>query len=238
MDAMKTIAVVDDDSEIRELLTRLLKDGGYAVAPASNGPALRSLLDEGGIDLVLLDLMLPGTDGYTLCREIREGNRSLPIIMLTARDEELDRVLGLELGADDYVTKPFSGRELLARIKAVLRRSEMGIEIRTEPETYRFKNWQFNPVQMELIDGSNVVTPLSSSEAALLQILIRHAGSPLSRDQLLDLTKGRAAYPYDRSVDTQVSRLRRKLRDDGKQPEIIKTVWGKGYMFAATAEPV
>jgi two-component system OmpR family response regulator len=233
---MQTIAIVDDDPEIRDLLDRHLTESGFRTMLAADGDELQRRLDAGRPDLIVLDLMLPGRNGFTLCRELREAGQSVPIVMLTARDAEIDRVVGLELGADDYVTKPFSGRELVARIRAVLRRVAGGEEHRADVREYRFANWRFRPAEMELIDEQDVAVPLSSSESALLLAFVRQPRTPLSRDELLDITKGRTAYPFDRSIDTQVSRLRRKLGGSERHAQIIKTVWGRGYMFAAEPE--
>jgi two-component system, OmpR family, response regulator len=231
-----TVAVVDDDRDIRDLLTRLLLQNGFAVVAVGDPSELSAHLERDEIALIVLDLMLPGKDGFEWCREFREQGGELPIVMLTARDEEVDRVVGLELGADDYVTKPFSGRELVARIKAVLRRYGAGGIRRLRSAEYAFRNWRFRPAQMELVDDQDVAVALSSRETELLLVFVRHPQTTLGRDALLDMTKGRTAYPFDRSIDTQVSRLRRKLRDEGKRPHLIKTVWGRGYMFTAPVE--
>jgi two-component system OmpR family response regulator len=228
------VLVVDDHREIRELLAQLLKKEGYEVTTAGDGREMRAALLERSIDLVLLDVMLPQVDGLTLCRELRAQRVGLPIIMLTAKDDEIDRVLGLELGADDYVTKPFGSRELVARIRAVLRRvrAAPAPQPPEESRVYRFGRWIFDPSRRELVLDGDVVVPLSSGEFDLLLVFVTHPGRTLTRDRLLDLAKGRDAAPFDRSIDLQVSRLRKKLGDDARSPRIIKTVWGGGYTFA------
>jgi two-component system OmpR family response regulator len=226
------ILVVDDNLEMQDLVSRFLKKDGYRVSTAGDGREMHKALADKRIDLILLDLMLPGEDGLSLCRTIR-ATSNIPIIMVTAKGEELDRVLGLEMGADDYIPKPFSSREVLARIKAVLRRtSGEGVNGATEKaHTYIFEDWTLDADRRELISKDNVVTPLSTGEYDLLMAFVERPKRVLSRDQLLDLARGRTASVYDRSIDTQVSRLRRKLEVDPKSPEIIKTVWGGGYIF-------
>jgi two-component system OmpR family response regulator len=195
-------------------------------------------IDERAIDLVVLDLMLPGEDGLTLCRNLRAGS-DLPVIMLTARGDETDRIVGLEMGADDYLPKPFNPRELLARIRAVLRRAgeRRAAQGGTErPPELRFAGWTFRPESRELLSPDGVMVPLSGGEFDLLTAFVDHAGRVLSRDRLLDLARGRDAQPFDRSIDVQVSRLRRKIERDPRNPEIIKTVRGGGYLFAPRVE--
>jgi two-component system OmpR family response regulator len=179
--------------------------------------------------------MLPGEDGLTLCRELRTRS-NVPVVMLTAMGEETDRIVGLEMGADDYVPKPFSPRELLARVRAVLRRAQSLPENgRPAPEpVVRFESWTFNTARRELEAADGTVVALSTGEFNLLHVFVRHPGRVLTRDQLLDLTQGREAAPFDRSIDTQVSRLRRKIEEDPKDPKLIKTVWGGGYVFTPT----
>jgi two-component system OmpR family response regulator len=227
------ILIVDDHREIRELVSRALAKEGFRVSSAADGRAMRQALTESRVDLILLDLMLPGEDGLSLCRGLRSRS-SIPIIMLTAKGDEVDRVIGLEMGADDYLPKPFGSRELVARIKAVLRRSrETGVASPIErPKHYRFGRWRLNTDRRELIRDDAMVVPLSTGEYDLLVVLAERPQRVLSRDQLLDLARGRTATTLDRSIDTQVSRLRRKLEEDPTNPSIIKTVWGGGYMFA------
>lgn len=228
------ILVVDDHSEIRDLLKRFLEQHGMRVSCARDGKEMKRLLDEREFDLLVLDLMMPGEDGLTLCRELRVKSR-LPIIMLTAMGEETDRIIGLEMGADDYLSKPFNPRELLARIKAVMRRTQA--ESLPVPETLtrdlRFDRWLLDVNRRELVDEEGVGMSLSTAEFDLLKVFLERPQRVLSRDQLLDLARGREAVAFDRAIDTLVSRLRRKLERDPKNPEIIKTIWGGGYLFAA-----
>ncbi len=228
------ILVVDDHSEIRDLLKRFLEQHGMRVSCARDGKEMKRLLDEREFDLLVLDLMMPGEDGLTLCRELRVKSR-LPIIMLTAMGEETDRIIGLEMGADDYLAKPFNPRELLARIKAVMRRTQA--ESLPVPETLtrdlRFDRWLLDVNRRELVDEEGVGMSLSTAEFDLLKVFLERPQRVLSRDQLLDLARGREAVAFDRAIDTLVSRLRRKLERDPKNPELIKTIWGGGYLFAA-----
>ena len=227
------ILIVDDHREIRDLVSRALTKEGFRVSSAADGRAMHKVLANSRIDLILLDLMLPGEDGLSLCRALR-GESNIPIIMLTAKGDEVDRVIGLELGADDYLPKPFGSRELIARIKAVLRRSrDKAAEPNTDrrPKRYHFDRWQLDTGARELLRDDGVTVPLSTGEYDLLIALVERPQRVLSRDQLLDLARGRAANALDRSIDTQVSRLRRKLEVDHTHPKIIKTVWGGGYMF-------
>lgn len=226
------LLVVDDHREIRDGLAKFMGGHGFRVSTAADGKAMRKVLDESRIDLVVLDLMLPGEDGLTLCRELR-AHSDTPVIMLTAMGEETDHIVGLEMGADDYVSKPFNPRELLARIKAVIRRARSLPERGRPPgeATVSFEGWTFNLARRQLEDTEGTVVPLSTGEFNLLHVFVHHPGRVLNRDQLLDLTQGREAAPFDRSIDTQVSRLRRKIEADPKDPKIIKTVWGGGYVF-------
>jgi len=226
------ILVVDDNREIRDLLARFLAKHEFRVSTAEDGKAMRRVLEKSRIDLLILDLMLPGEDGLTLCRELRVRS-NIPIVMLTAMGEETDRIVGLEMGADDYVPKPFNPRELLARVKAVLRRAQALPEPGKAPEqtVLCFAGWTFDMARREIVSEDGVAVPLSTGEFDLLATFVAHPRHVLSRDQLLDLTRGREAAPFDRSIDTQVSRLRRKVEKDAKDPQIIKTVWGGGYVF-------
>ena len=227
------ILVVDDHRDIREPLAKYLAKHGYRVSAAENAAVARRLLKQSAVDLVVLDVMMPGEDGLSLCRHLRETS-ALPVILLTAMAEETDRVVGLELGADDYVTKPFNPRELLARIKAVLRRTQSLPPHRAlEGDVIAFDRWRLKVGQRELLGPDEVAVPLSTAEFQLLSAFLSHPNRVLSRDQLLDLTQGRKAGAFDRSIDNQVSRLRRKIEADPKEPRLIKTVWGGGYLFAA-----
>ena len=237
MDATPHVLVVDDHRDIREPLARYLERQGLRVTAAESAAAARQALRAAAVDLVVLDVMMPGEDGLSLCRHLRETTR-IPVILLTAMGEETDRIVGLEVGADDYVAKPFNPRELLARIKAVIRRTH-SLPPDREPVPaggYRFDRWSLDSGRRELVDESGVVTPLSSGEYRLLIALLERPGMVLSRDQLLDLTRGRSAAPFDRAVDNQVSRLRRKIERDPKNPALIATVWGGGYRFAGKVE--
>ncbi|KXI27255.1 response regulator [Paraglaciecola hydrolytica] len=229
------VLVVDDNKDIRELVCRLLEAEGYMAAEAVDGDDMWQKLSAEQADIILLDVMLPGTDGFELCRQLCADPNMPPVIMLTAKDEEIDRVVGLELGADDYIVKPFGRRELIARIKAVLRRVRAGSG-QAIKGLYSFAGMSFKPSQMEMCNAAGTIIPLSTSETQLLLTFVQHPRIPLSRDRLLDLTKGRNSTPFDRSIDSHVSRLRRKLGDDSKKPEIIKTSWGTGYIFTCQVE--
>jgi two-component system OmpR family response regulator len=225
------ILIVDDHREIRDLVSRALAKEGFRVSDAADGRAMHKVLAAGRIDLILLDLMLPGEDGLSLCRTLR-AESDIPVIILTAKGDEVDRVVGLEMGADDYLPKPFGSRELIARIKAVLRRSRaQGVAAEGRGKRYRFDQWILDTAVRELVGKDGVTVPLSTGEYDLLIVLVERPQRVLSRDQLLDLARGRAASGLDRSIDTQVSRLRKKLEVDPGDPKIIKTVWGGGYMF-------
>jgi len=228
------ILIVDDDAEIRGLLREYLQKHGYRVATAANGRELRAAVQTTLPDLVVLDLMLPGEDGLEICRELRTDS-NVPIVMLTARGDETDRIVGLEMGADDYLPKPFSPRELLARIKSVLRRARALPENlkRDEVSSFRFAGWTLDIVTRNLTSPQGVVVPLGGTEFRLLRIFLDHPNRVLTRDQLIDLMLSRDASPFDRAIDVQVSRLRHRLGEDAKEPAIIKTVRGQGYVFAA-----
>jgi two-component system OmpR family response regulator len=228
------LLIVDDDREIRSLLSGFFSRHGFRVSTAEDGRAMRQVLGSAKIDLVVLDLMLPGEDGLSLCRQVRTDSRT-SIIMLTAMGEEVDRILGLEMGADDYMPKPFSPRELLARVKAVLRRSGAVVDEQQQtavaPALLGFEGWRLNVARRQLHSPDEVLVQLSAGEFDLLVAFAEHAQRVLTRDQLLDLTRGRTAGPFDRSVDVQVSRLRRKIESDPKEPSLIKTVRSGGYIF-------
>jgi two-component system OmpR family response regulator len=235
MHAAAHILLVDDHSEIRDLVSRALAKEGFRVSTAADGRAMRKALADARIDLILLDLMLPIEDGLSLCRTLRAESR-IPIIMLTAKGDEVDRVIGLEMGADDYLSKPFGSRELIARIKAVLRRTQENMDAtdaRHRPKRYLFDRWKLDTGAHELLRDDGVTVPLSTGEYDLLLALVERPQRVLSRDQLLDLARSRAASALDRSIDTQVSRLRKKLELDPSAPKLVKTVWGGGYMFSA-----
>lgn len=228
------ILIVDDDREIRDLLSRFLVKHGYRVSTAADGRDMRRIMADSRIDLIVLDVMLPGETGLTLCGQIR-ANSKLPIIMLTAVAEETDRIIGLELGADDYISKPFNPRELLARIRAVLRRADTREPIvvnQGENTTkLRFAGWQLDLATRQLFNPAGEPVELSTGEYDLLVAFAERPQRVLSRDRLLDLAKGRAAVAFDRSIDVQVGRLRRKIEVDATAPQLITTVRGGGYMF-------
>ena len=235
MDNKANILVVDDQLEIRSLVAQHLHKEGYAVSGVGTAASLWQFLRNQSPDLIVLDLMLPDADGLSLCRQLRADQRwaTTPIIMLTAKGDEVDRIIGLEMGADDYLAKPFSARELSARVKAILRRlnfAELAPRLPTNTR-YHFATWVFDRGSRQLEQSDGTVVPLSSGEYALLLAFVQHPGQVLSREQLLDLTSGQGNIPFDRSIDTQVSRLRRKVEVDGKNPSLIKTVWGGGYIF-------
>jgi two-component system, OmpR family, response regulator len=235
MERTPHILVVDDDVEIQKLTKRHLQEFGFLVTVAGNGREMFKALKEWRVDLVVLDVLMPGQDGFALCRELRTTSQ-LPVIMLTALRDEADRVIGLELGADDYLVKPFGPRELVARIKAVLRRTPS----RTGPAqgdaaivAYGFAGWRLNMVERELQARDGTVVPLSTREFSLLTTFLEHPQRPLSREQLADMVAGRECGPFDRSIDILVSRLRRKVEDGSKEPTLIKTVRGEGYQLCA-----
>ncbi len=234
------ILVVDDDREIRELLTKYLEKNGFKVTAVADGKQLRVALAVASIDLIVLDLMLPGEDGLTLCRDLRaNGAKPVPILMLTARGDETDRIVGLEMGADDYLTKPFAARELLARIHAVLRRTRMlppNLRPTEAVHRIRFGTWVLDTTARHLLDAAGTMVSLSGAEYRLLRVFLDHPQHVLNRDQLLNLTQGRDTEPFDRSIDLLVSRLRQRLRDDAREPRYIKTVRSEGYVFAAAVE--
>jgi two-component system OmpR family response regulator len=231
------VLVVDDDGEIRKLLGEYLQRNGFRVSLANDGRDMRRALEQTRPDIVVLDVMLPGDSGLALCRDLRAGS-NLPVIMLTARAEEVDRIVGLEMGADDYLAKPFSPRELLARIKTILRRTRGVPLARGNTRRVRFAGWTLDCAARQLVAPDGVVVPLSGAEFRLLSVFVEHPNRVLDRNQLMDLTVGRDGTPLDRSIDVQVSRLRVRLRDDAREPRIIKTVRSEGYVLAATVERV
>jgi two-component system OmpR family response regulator len=231
------ILVVDDDPDIRDLLSRFLVRSGLRVSVAREWRDMQRILSSARIDLMVLDVMLPGKDGLTICRELRAAHPT-PIIMLTAMGEATDRVVGLELGADDYMAKPFDPRELLARIRAVLRRRDAPHPLqRSAKRPLRFLGWTLDPTRYRLTSPEGGLISLSSGEFDLLLAFAERPQRVLTREQLLDLTRGRVAEPFDRSIDVQVSRLRRKIENNQQNPELIVTVRGGGYMFTAPVEP-
>ncbi|ANC90432.1 DNA-binding response regulator [Azospirillum humicireducens] len=239
MDRTPHLLVVDDDREIRSLVAQFLTKHGFRVTGVRDGAEMMRTLDGARVDLIVLDLMLPGEDGLSLCRRLRATPQTAqtPVIMLTAMGEETDRIVGLEMGADDYLAKPFSPRELLARIKAVLRRVSAP-PVAGAPAAagtvLRFEGWSLDVTKRELRSPDGVLVQLSAGEYDLLVAFVEHPQRVLTRDQLLDLARGRSAVPFDRSIDVQVSRLRRKIEPDPADPTLIKTVRGGGYLFTAT----
>ncbi|WP_407330399.1 response regulator [Enterovibrio sp. 27052020O] len=230
----KRILVVDDDLEIRELLQEYLSKSGYSVTTAQNGQEMKAKLAVQYPDLILLDVMLPGDDGFTLCKYVRQDS-SVPIIMLTAVSDEMDQIIGLELGADDYIAKPFSPRQLIARIRALLRRTQQLQETTmSKPKAIRFAQWRLDPVSQRLnhqVTGQDV--EMTSADFALLMLFIENPHTMLDRNAISNATRGREAQPQERGIDVQVSRLRQRLKDNGRQSTIIKTVRGNGYIFVA-----
>ena len=227
------ILVVDDDARIRDLLKRYLTQEGFDVLVAEDGKSLNRVMMRETADLIVLDLMLPGEDGLTICRRLRASNDHTPVIMLTAKGEDVDRIVGLEVGADDYLGKPFNPRELLARIHAVLRRRpvpEVPGAPSTTNETVRFGSFSFDLGARTLHKANEEVT-LTTGEFAMLKALVRHPRTPLSREKLAQLSRGREFEPFDRSLDVQVSRLRKLIETDPANPRMIQTVWGVGYVF-------
>ena len=226
------ILLVDDERSLREPLAEYLVRQGFQVREAESAAAARTVLAQNVPDIVLLDIMMPGEDGLSLCRHLVE-TRSLPTILLTAKGEAMDRIVGLEIGADDYVTKPFEPRELVARIRSVLRRADRATPAPTEEPVFVFEGWQLDPLKRRLTDPGGALVPLSTAEFRMLRAFCEHPRQVLDRDRLLDLVQGREAHLFDRAVDNQVSRLRRKIEADSRNPHFIQTVRGDGYRFAA-----
>jgi two-component system OmpR family response regulator len=233
----KRLLVVDDDREIRDLVSRFLVQHGYKVSTAREGREMTAALAGGDVDLVILDVMLPGKSGLDLCREIR-AKSDVPILMLTAMGEETDRIVGLEMGADDYLPKPFNSRELLARIRAILRRTDGVGRVAAKARALCFSGWVLDRARRRLTAPDGVAIDLTSGEYELLTVFAEHPQRVLNRDQLLDLARGREAMPFDRSIDVQVSRVRRKIEADPRSPKLIVTVRGDGYMFTPDVEAV
>ena len=230
--ADKKILVVDDDKRLRELLQRYLGEQGFTVKSAENSEAMDKALTRDTFDLIVLDLMMPGEDGLSICRRLRASEPQQAIIMLTAKGDEIDRIVGLEMGADDYLPKPFNPRELVARIQAVLRRR--GTVVPGAPTTDD-KTIAFSDVEVDLatrtLKRNGEVLPLTTGEFAVLKVLLEHPRQPLSRDRLMSLARGREQGPFDRAIDVQVSRLRKLIEPDPSTPRYLQTVWGFGYVF-------
>lgn len=232
-DTKTRILVVDDDADLRDLLSGYLQKQGFDVAEAGDGQEMERSLADRDADLIILDLMLPGDDGLTLARRLRESSQ-IPIIILSARGDEIDRIVGLEVGADDYLPKPFNPRELLARIRAVLRRPACPEET-GEGESHRFGAYRLDTQNRQLYRDDEPLT-LTGGELDLLLILVENPNRVLDRDHLLDLLKGYERSPFDRSIDVQIARLRAKIEPDTKHPRYIRTVWGKGYIFTPNGD--
>jgi two-component system, OmpR family, response regulator len=230
--AATRLLLVDDERSLREPLAEYLARQGFVVDQAASAAEARTRLRDEPPDLVLLDIMMPGEDGLSLCRHLAES-QAIPTILLTARTEATDRIVGLEIGADDYVTKPFEPRELVARIRSVLRRASKGAQAPADEEDFLFDGWRLDPLKRKLTDPEGAVVAISSVEFRLLLAFVEHPRQVLDRDRLLDMVQGREAHLFDRAVDNQVSRLRRKIEVDSRNPTLIQTVWGGGYMLAA-----
>lgn len=233
----KKILVVDDDVRLRELLQRYLTDQGFSVKVASDSKEMDSVLSNDNVDLLVLDLMLPGEDGLSICRRIRGSGKTLPIVMLTARGDEVDRIIGLEMGADDYLPKPFNPRELMARINAVMRRHERIVPSApaNNTESITIGDFVFNASTRSLSQNGTPIA-ITSGEFALLKVFVDHPRQPLSRDRLMQLARGRELDVFDRSIDVQVSRLRKLIEPDPAHPRYLQTMWGFGYVFIPDGE--
>ena len=240
MDRKDHILIVDDDRDLRELLVQYLEKNEFTVTAARNGREMRQVMADKTIDLIVLDLMMPHEDGLKICRDLRaEDGASPPILMLTARGDEADRILGLEMGADDYLTKPFASRELLARVRAILRRARSlppNLKLSEAARGLAFGDWLLDTTQRHLMDSAGTLVALSGAEYRLLRVFLDYPQRVLNRDQLLNLTQGRDTEPFDRSIDLLVSRLRHRLKDDAREPRYIKTVRNEGYVFASSIE--
>ncbi|WP_430256830.1 response regulator transcription factor [Neorhizobium sp. DAR64872/K0K18] len=231
------ILIVEDDPEIGKLLAQAIQDNGMVVTVAEDGKVMQSLLRTNTYDLIVLDIMLPGEDGLSICRRIR-SEKTIPIILITALGEEVDRIVGLEVGADDYITKPFSPREVIARIRSLLRRASYGMVTNSSQRKLRFDGWQIDPVRRQLHDPRNVRVALTTTEFDLLLAFCRNTGRIITREELLSLTHSGLAGPIERSVDVHISRLRQKIEADPKEPALLQTVRLGGYTFTAQVEEV
>ncbi|MDR3213567.1 MAG: response regulator [Azoarcus sp.] len=245
MSSQDHILIVDDDRDIRTLLADYLEKQGLRCTTAADGREMRSALDTHRIDLIVLDIMMPGEDGLTLCRNLRASdgpNADTPVLMLTARGEDMDRIIGLEMGADDYLSKPFVPRELYARVRAILRRARalppnLAGTPAAQARELHFAHWRLDTVARHLIDGNGAIVALSGAEYRMLNVFLTHPQRILSRDQLMEFTQGREADVFDRSIDLLISRLRQRLGDNAREPAIIKTVRNEGYILACDVTP-
>lgn len=235
--ASPKVLLVDDEATLRDPLAEYLTRQGFLVTAAAGAAEARSRLREDKPQIVLLDIMMPGEDGLSLCRHLAES-RDIPVILLTAKGEATDRIVGLEIGADDYVVKPFEPRELVARIRSVLRRATRAASPTAQDEVFEFEGWRLDPLKRRLSDPEGAVVAISSVEFRLLLAFLEHPRQVLDRDRLLDMVQGREAHLFDRAVDNQVSRLRRKIEVDSRNPQMIQTVWGGGYMLAADVKRI
>lgn len=229
------ILIVEDDLEIGKMLAQTMLENGMVPTVADDGRVMQSLLRANSYDLIVLDVMLPGEDGLSICRRIR-SERTIPIILLTALGEEIDRIVGLEVGADDYITKPFSPREVVARIRSLLRRASYGLVTNSNQRKLRFEGWQIDPLRRQVHDPSNARVALTTTEFDLLLAFCRNPGRVITREELLSLTHTGLAGPIERSVDVHISRLRQKIENDPREPVLLQTVRLGGYMFTATVE--
>ena len=232
----RKILVVDDDARLRALLERYLGEQGFTVKAVADSTQMDRALARELYDLMVLDLMLPGEDGLAICRRLRAQDNTIPVVMLTAKGDEVDRIVGLEMGADDYLPKPFHPRELLARVRSILRRAPEQPDGDGNVRTLKFAGWTLDLGARHLVDAQGVVTPLSSGEFRMLNALAESPNRVLSRDQLMDVLAGRSAGPFDRTVDVMISRLRRRLGDDGREPRIIRTLRSEGYVLSVPVE--
>jgi two-component system OmpR family response regulator len=239
------ILIVDDDRDIRTLLADYLEKQGLRCTTAADGREMRAALETHCVDLIVLDIMMPGEDGLTLCRNLRasgNSNANTPVLMLTARGEDMDRIIGLEMGADDYLPKPFVPRELYARVRAILRRTRalppnLSEAPSAPPRELRFAHWRLDTIARHLIDQNGAIVILSGAEYRILKVFLAHPQKILTRDQLMEFTQGREADVFDRSIDLLVSRVRQRLGDNAREPAIIKTVRNEGYVLACEVTP-
>lgn len=231
------VLIVEDDPDIGKLLAMTMRENGMTPTIAEDGHVMQSLLRNNTFDLIILDVMLPGEDGLTLCRKIR-AEKTIPIILLTALGEEVDRIVGLEVGADDYVTKPFSPREVVARVRSLLRRASYGLVATTGQRKLRFDGWQIDPMRRQLHDPTNARVALTTTEFDLLLAFCRNPGRVITREELLSLTHSGLAGPIERSIDVHISRLRQKIESDPREPLLLQTVRLGGYLFTAAVEEV
>ena len=234
----KKIAIIDDDKKIRDLIKQYLNDQGFECFTGEHGKDLDQVIQKKAIDLIILDLMLPNESGLDICKRIRVNKVNIPIIMLTAKGDEVDRIIGLEMGADDYLPKPFNPRELLARINSIFRRLEMEMNenvIKRSTNLIKFDGFEFNAQERTVKKGQQSID-LTSGEFTLLKVFIENVNQPLSRDQIMQLARGKELDVFDRSIDVQISRIRKLIEDNPNKPKYLKTKWGYGYVFEMTPQ--